>query len=315
MATENKNNSFDIFGTKAIEVDTHNREKKNDSVIFAPKAKDASDGIYEAKVRFLYNPSNPTKSIIHKVTYFLKDEQDKGYTFDSPQSVGDWNSCECAQLWRKLSKSESALDRKNAEKLQKRDVFYSLVYIINDAVKPANNGKIMVMKYGVKLKAKLDRYLNPKTGKKVDIFNFFNGRNMDLYITRQGNFNNYDDTSFEDSGSAIEVNGVEVEANDAGREILQKFMANAPSLDQFEYKPMSSEDQTKLQSILNQYRSPGDAVSAITNKPASKPAAKVASKPAAKVEADDDDDTDAPQTTSKEGGDENLDEFLDNLGI
>ena len=109
------------------------------------------------------------------------------------------------------------------------------------------------MKYGVKLKAKLDRYLNPKTGKKVDIFNFFNGRNMDLYITRQGNFNNYDDTSFEDSASAIEIKGVEVSADDAGRETLQKFMATAPSLDQFEYKEMSQEDKSKLQSILNIY--------------------------------------------------------------
>jgi len=310
MATEN--NGFDIFGTKAIEVETHNREKKNDSVIFAPKAKDASDGIYQAKVRFLYNPSNPTKSIIHKVTYFLKDETDKGYTFDSPQSVGDWNSCECAQLWRKLSKSESALDRKNAEKLQKRDVFYSLVYIIDDAVKPANNGKIMVLKYGVKLKAKLDRYLNPKTGKKVDIFNFFNGRNMDLYITRQGNFNNYDDTSFEDAGTAIEINGVEVEANEAGRESLKKFMDSAPSLDQFEYKPMSSEDQTKLQSILNQYRSPGDAVSAITKTPSSKPSV---SKPVAKKVIVEDESQDESEAKSNDAGDENLDEFLDNLGI
>jgi hypothetical protein len=305
------NNSFDIFGTKAIEVETHNREKKGDSIIYAPKAKDASDGIYQAKVRFLYNPSNPLQSIIHKVTYFLKDDKDQGHTFDSPQSVGDWNSCECAQLWRKLSKSESALERKNAEKLQKRDVFYSLVYIIDDAVKPANNGKILIIKYGVKLKAKLDRYLNPKVGKKVDIFNFFNGRTMDLYITRQGNFNNYDDTSFEDSASALEINGVEVEPNEAGREMLQKFMSTAPSLDQFQYKPMTAEEQSKLQVILNQYRSPGEAISTITKNSTPKPAAKPATKKPVDVVEDEDD---AP-TQSGESKDENLDDFLDNLGI
>lgn len=310
-------NEFDIFGTGPIEVDTHNREKKKDSVIFAPKAKDASDGVYEAKVRFLYNPTNPTKSIIHKVTYFLKDEKDQGYTFDSPQSVGDWNGCEVAQLWRKLSKSESAIDRKNAEKLQKRDVFYSLVYIISDSVKPANNGKIMVMKYGVKLKAKLDKYLQPKNGKKVDIFNFFNGRNMDLYITRQGNFNNYDETSFEETGTPIEINGVEVEANEVGRETLQKFMANAPSLDQFEYKPMSDEDKSKLQTILNQYRSPGDAIASVTSSSApkaSKPAAKPAAKKAEVEETESDDDV-VEGNASSGSDDENLESFLDGLGI
>lgn len=305
--------NFDIFGTKAIEVETHNREKKNDSIIFSPKAKDASDGIYEAKVRFLYNPTNPLKSIIHKVTYYLKDEKDQGFTFDSPQSVGDWNGCETAQLWRKLSKSESALDRKNAEKLQKRDVFYSLVYIINDAVKPANNGKIMVLKYGVKLKAKLDRYLNPKTGKKVDIFNFFNGRNMDLYITRQGNFNNYDDTSFEDSGTAIEINGVEVEANDAGRETLQKFMENAPKLEQFEYKAISAEEQSKLHSILNQYRSPGEAISSITSNSKNTSKAPVSKAPAKKAAPVQDDSEDEVVTEGED--DSNLNDFLDNLGI
>lgn len=308
------NSEFDIFGTNSIEIETYTKQKK-ESIIYAPKAKDTPDGIYEAKIRFLYNPSNPTKSIIHKVTYYLTDESGQGYTYDSPQSIGDWQGCEIAQLWRKLSKSESALDRKNAEKLQRRDVFYSLVYIIDDKVKPAYNGKIMVMKYGVKLKAKLDRYLNPKSGKKVDIFNFFNGRNLDLYITRQGNFNNYDGTMFEDESSAIVINGVEVEPNEAGREILKKFMANAPSLEQFEYKPMTDEERAKLQSILNQYRSPGEAISALSSKTISKPNPL---KRQPKIEEIVDDIEADLKTSSEEdmlSGDENLDQFLENLGI
>jgi len=87
-------------------------------------------------------------------------------------------------------------------------------------------------------------------------------------------------------------------------------MSTAPSLDQFEYKAMSPEDQSKLQVILNQYRSPGAAVSSITTKPASKPAVKPASKKDDVVEEESEETSQAGESK-----DENLDEFLDNLGI
>lgn len=322
MANEKE---FDIFGTKSIDVNTHQREtKKKESNIYSPKAKDAADGVYEAKVRFLYNPANPQDSIIHKVVYYLEDKDKKGHYFDSPQSVGDWNSCVAGQLWKKLSKSESALDRKNAEKLNKRDVYYSLVYIIDDKVNPSLNGKVMIFKYGIKIKAKLDKYLNPKPGKKkIDIFNFFNGRNFDLNITRQGNFNEYSDAEFEEDNTAIVIDGKEVTADDKGRAALQKLMTGAPNLEEFRYKPLTDEERAKLNEILNLYRNPADHVDAIVNdKPKTSSSKKVQvdsddeeaeteteSKPAAKAKS-------AQKAEAAKGSDdENLDDFLDNLGI
>jgi len=307
MATQE--NGFDIFGTGAIEVESHNRDQKTKqaSNIYSPKAKDASDGIYNAKIRFLYNPSNPTtESIIHKVVYYLEDSEKKGHYFDSPQSIGDWNSCQAGQLWRKLSKSESALDKQNATKLNKRDVYYSLVYIIDDKIKPELNGKIMVFKYGIKLKAKLDKYLDPKAGKKkIDIFNFFTGRNMDLTITRQGNYNNYDDVEFEDESTAIIIKGKEIAPGEEARQILADFMKTAPTLDEFKYKPLSDEERVKLERILSQYYSPGESISKISN------TVKSTSIPAATEK-----NQRTPVQESKVApADEDLDSFLDNIGI
>jgi len=311
---QSNNDGFDIFGTNAIEVESHSRENqpKKVSNFYSPKAKDASDGIYTAKIRFLYNPVNPVDSIVHKIVYYLLDKESKGHYFDSPQSIGDWNGCQAGQLWRKLSKSDSALDKQNAEKLNKRDVYYSLVYIIDDKIKPEFNGKIMVFKYGIKLKAKLDKYLNPKPGKKkVDIFNFFTGRNMDLTITRQGNYNNYDDVEFEEEGTPIEIKGVAVEPTEAGRAILADFMKGAPVLEEFKYKPLTDDERVKLEQILNQFRSPGDSIGTITS--SAKKATDVS--PAANQKTPKPEISEATGTAKAENADEDLDSFLDNIGI
>lgn len=259
-----ENSNFDIFGSQSIEVNSHQPKERKESVIYAPKAKDTTDGVYNAKVRFLYNPADPVNgSIIRKIVYYLKDHEDKGYYFDSPQSIGDWNGCPIGKLWRQLNNSDNAYDRQNAKQLNRREVFYSLVYIVEDKVNPELNGKIKIFKYGKKLKAKLDRYLEPTSGAKVDIFNFYTGYNFDLTITRQGNFNDYDQAGFEIQPSQIPVEGLT--GGDGDREVLQKLMENAPDLEDYRYKAWDDQERAKLESILNQYRSPGESISTVVN--------------------------------------------------
>lgn len=307
LSGSSNGNTFDIFGTEPIEIETYNKEKeKRDGVFYSPNANAAPDGIYEAKIRFLYNPRNPVKSIIHKVVYYLKDEKTgQGYYFDSPISIGDWNSCEIFQLWKRLSKSENAIDRKNAEKIQKKDVYYSLVYIIDDKVNPEYNGKIKIFRYGVKIKSKLDWFLNPKSGKKIDVFNFFTGRNLNLYITRVAGYNNYDQTMFDNESSPIVINGIEVQPTPEGRELLKKFMENAPVLEQVEYKPLTEEQRIQLHAILNQYRPMGEKSEIINTTIDTSLSSPVEIK---KVENNN-------TIINTDLDDENLEEFLKDLGI
>jgi hypothetical protein len=317
--------NFDIFGSTSIDVNSHKPQATKESVIYSPKAKDAADGVYNAKVRFLYNPNDPVNgSIIKKIVYYLKDQEDKGYYFDSPQSVGDWAGCPIGKLWKQLDQSDSAVDRNNAKQLNRREVFYSLVYVISDSVNPSNNGKIKVFKYGKKLKAKLDRYLEPTSGPKVDIFNFYTGYNFDLHITRQGNFNDYDQAGFEIQPSQISLSGLTGDAS-TDRTTLQKFMESAPNLDEYRYKAWDDTERARLESILNQFRSPGQRVSSIVNDRGNvetpnatvvQPNAQMTSSNTAPVVAPVVSTTTPVQSTVTEASaDEDLDGFLDGLGI
>jgi hypothetical protein len=309
-----ENQDFDIFGNQSITVNAHQQDEKKESVIYAPKAKDTSDGTYNSKIRFLYNPNDPVNgSIIRKIVYYLKDMQDKGHYFDSPQSVGNWDACPIGKLWKQLSKSDSALDQQNAKLLNRREVYYSLVYIINDEVNPALNGKIKVLKYGKKLKAKLDRYLTPSSGAKVDIFNFYTGYNFDMNIKRQGSFNDYDNAGFEIQASQIPIPGLT--GGEGDREILQKIMKDCPNLDEYRYEAWDDQQRAILESILNQFRSPGEAVSVIVNEKGSTetPKATVVSKPISEPTPIVNKPT--AETSTDVKADEDLDGFLDDLGI
>lgn len=314
---ETQDQKFDIFGSSSIDVDSKKSPEKRESVMYAPKAKDTTDGTYNTKIRFLYNPTDPVNgSIIRKIVYYLKDAEDKGHYFDSPQSVGNWDACPIGQLWKKLYNSDSALDKQNSKELNRREVFYSLVYIIDDKVNPSYNGQIKIYKYGKKLKSKLDRYLNPSGNDKVDIFNFYTGFNFDLNLTRQGNYNDYDAAGFEIKPSQIPVDGLTGDA-DNDRHILQKLMETAPDLNEYKYKPWDDKQRATLETILNQYRSPGESVSSIVqdNGSISTPETTVVSN----TTTDPVTETKEPVTTSEtkevSSDDEDLDGFLDDLGI
>jgi hypothetical protein len=311
-----ENQSFDIFGSSAIDVNAQSTPERKESVIYAPKAKDVADGIYVSKIRFLYNPTDPVNgSILKKIVYYIKDASGQGNYFDSPQSIGDWNGCPIGQLWKQLSNSESALDQKNAKELNRREVYYSLVYIIDDKPNPSNNGKIKILKYGKKLKAKLDRYLDPKTGPKVDIFNFYTGFNFDLTITRQGNYNDYDQAGFEIQPSRIPIEGLT--GGDGDREVLQKFMENAPNLEDYRYKAWDDAERAKLESILNQFRSHGSSRSNIVQEKGSTETPLIQSTPSVQAATAEPishvAETTSSTTNKTEDGD--LDSFLDDLGI
>jgi hypothetical protein len=311
-----ENQSFDIFGSSAIDVNAQTTPERKESVIYAPKAKDVVDGVYLSKVRFLYNPTDPVNgSILKKIVYYIKDASGQGNYFDSPQSVGDWNGCPIGQLWKQLENSESALDKKNAKELNRREVYYSLVYIIDDKPNPSNNGKIKILKYGKKLKAKLDRYLDPKTGPKVDIFNFYTGFNFDLTITRQGNYNDYDQAGFEIQPSRIPINGLT--GGDGDRDVLQKFMESAPNLEDYRYKAWDDAERAKLESVLNQFRSPGANRSNIVQEKGSDSTPFIQSTNTASSSTPEPTVTSnvTSNTPSAAAEDGDLDSFLDDLGI
>jgi hypothetical protein len=257
-------NEFDIFNLGVNDIDTYSREASGGSDLFKPTADQGKDGTYKALVRFVPNPKNPQKSIIRKFVYWLEDGSGNGGYYDSPSTVGE--KCPVQDLFFKLRNSESAVDKKMAEKLKRREIFYSLIQIIKDPNNSDLEGSIKIFKYGYKIKEKIDAELNPEFDEPTQVFDLFEGKNFEMIITKQAGYNNYDSSKFQGKRTSMLVNGNAVEKDAEGRKQILDYLNAAPSLDSFDYKPWDDATRAKIEEILNQYRSPGSAISTVSKK-------------------------------------------------
>ena len=85
----------------------------------------------------------------------------------------------------------------------KRRLHYvSNIYVINDPVKPENNGKVFLFKYGKKIYDKLNGLANPKFAdkEKVNPFDFFEGATFNLRASKEDGFRSYNELTFETPG-------------------------------------------------------------------------------------------------------------------
>lgn len=308
---------FDIFSTNVSDIDLYKREKK-DSVFYSPKAKDGADGTYKALIRFMPNIKNPKQPIVRKFTYWLESPDGKGQNFDSPSTVGE--KCPIQQTFYRLKNSESAADRRMAEKLKRKEQFYSLIKVIKDPQKPENEGRYFILKYGVKMKQKIDDEMSPSFDEPTQIFNPLTGKNFELIVTKQGDYNNYDTSKFQSKKTPVVINGQPSENTPESREAILKELGDAPDLSTFEYSSWTDEDRAKVERFLSYYSSRGASVDAVVN-------AKPKAESSFESNTSEDDEFFAPiakkespkaesrPAAKQSGEDEDLDSFLDGLGI
>jgi len=269
---------FDIFNLGVEDVETHQPQKSGSSnEVYKPTADDGKDGTYKALIRFVPNPANPRKSLIQKYVHWLTDSSGDGKLVDSPTSVGE--KCPIADVFWKLRKSDSAVDRKASEKLKRREQYYALIKIVKDPQNPELEGQYKIFKFGYKIKEKIDAELKPDFGEPTQVFDLFEGKNFELIITRQGEYNNYDKSKFSATRSAIAVNGQPAERSKENMSVIKAELDAAPSLDPYDYKAWDEETRNFVNGILRMYLNPGDSIAQMTgsSKKESKPAqAKVA---------------------------------------
>ena len=308
---------FDIFSTSVSDIDLYKREKK-DSVFYSPKAKDGADGTYKALIRFMPNIKNPKQPIVRKFTYWLEGPDGKGSNFDSPSTVGE--KCPIQQAFYRLKNSESAADRRMAEKLKRKEQFYSLIKVIKDPQKPENEGRYFILKYGTKLKQKIDDEMSPSFDEPTQIFNPLTGKNFELIVTKQGDYNNYDTSKFQSKKTAVIINGEPADNSPESKEAILKELNAAPDLSTFEYQSWTDEDRSRVEKILSYYTTRGSSIDAVVK---SKPKAESTFE-ASNTEDDDFFNAPAPKKESaksspepakQSSNDEDLDSFLDGLGI
>jgi len=296
---------FDIFNLNIADVDTHEvKSKSATSDIYKPSADEGKDGVYKALIRFVPNPTNPRNSLIKKYVHWLTVPNGDGKIVDSPSTIGD--KCPIAEAFFKLRKSDSAVDRKMSDRLKRREQYYSLVKIIKDPQNPESEGTYKVFRFGYKIKEKIEEETKPAFGEPTQIFDLFNGKNFELIITRQGDFNNYDKSKFSASTSAITMSGEPAERNEESMTAIKAELDTAPSLEPYEYKPWNSETLDFVNTVLRQYLSPGTSIDTVVNTTTTKPKV-VEAKTTEAV---------APTTNAaKVDSSDDLDSFLDDLNI
>ena len=195
----------------------------------------------------------------HVLSYVIDIYYDRikseGKLVDSPSSVGD--KCAIADAFFKLRKSDSAVDRKMSEKLKRREQYYALVKVIKDPQFPEYEGTYKVFKFGYKIKEKIDEELKPAFGEPTQVFDLFEGKNFELIITRQGEFNNYDKSKFSSSRSPITVDGKAAERNADFMGKIKEEISSAPDLSAYEYQVWDDQTRDFVNATLRQYLTPG----------------------------------------------------------
>lgn len=250
-------------------IDTENTDniisstKKDLYERFDPNAKKTQDGTYKAIIRFLPNPNHAGQlkldyHSIPEISYWLESDDEKGL-FLSPKMVGQ--ECMIAKTWARFKKNDDAVSKAICEKLKQRKQYYSLIYVVKDFTNPANTGKVMVYRYGNKVRMKLEQLIKPSEediamGQKSIIpYDLLNGADFKVSAKVVGQWPNYDDCKFgdstafkltHDSKDNIQNNPGEIMGTLAG------LLENAPNLDElFGFKTWTEDVTAKVKRILN----------------------------------------------------------------
>lgn len=315
---------FDIFNLSVSDVETHEtKSSSSTNEIYKPSADDGKDGTYKALIRFVPNPANPRNSLVKKYVHWLTDANGDGRLIDSPSTVGD--KCPIADAFFKLRKSDSAVDRKMSDKLKRREQYYSLIKVVKDPQNPELEGTYKVFKFGYKIKEKIEEETKPAFGEPTQIYDLFEGKNFELIITRQGEYNNYDKSKFSATRSAIAIEGKPAERSKEAMTAIKGELDTAPSLDPYGYKKWDAETLDFVNGILRQYLNPGSSMDSVISTP--RPSTKKAVVKEAATAIGNDANFEFPDTmtatpsaaetksSTASADSDDLDSFLDEIGI
>ena len=305
--------NFDIFNLGVEDVETHQPQQTTVNEVYKPTADDGKDGTYKALIRFVPNPENPRKSLIQKYVHWLTNSNGDGKLVDSPQTIGE--HCPIADVFWKLRKSDSAVDRKSSEKLKRRQQYYSLIKIIKDPQNPEMEGTYKVFKFGYKIKEKIDAELKPDFGEPTQVFDLFEGKNFELVITRQGEYNNYDKSKFSANKSAIVMGDTPAERSQESMTAIKTELETAPSLATYDYKPWDEDTRAFVNNVLRMYLNPGDSIAEVTATPATKAAPKAEPTPAKEPAVAAAPAKAATEAAAPANTDDDLDSFLNDLNL
>jgi hypothetical protein len=188
-----------------IEKETKSK-KKGDPRIFKPdwKAAIAKKKFYT--LRFLPDKEgNPFAHYYsHSFQYPASDGSQKKWYINNCISTFGWDpKCPICGKNSEYYNSAYESDKKLGKERQRQQNWISNILVVNDPINPENNGEVFLYRYGYKIYQKLETQMFPKETDLEDPdfeefmpFDLFEGADFKLKIKKQGDYPNYDESSF-----------------------------------------------------------------------------------------------------------------------
>jgi hypothetical protein len=268
--------NFDIFNLSLDNFKTEEKTQRG-SDIYKTDPKLSKDSIYRSIVRFIPNLNNPKKSVIRKFSYWLEDADGKGFYADCPSSNPGDKSIIQDTFW-KLFKSESAFEKKQAERMKRKEYYYAYGLIVKDSQRPELENTVQILRFPKAVKKLIDAQIQPSAEDiemgtdPTNIFDFFNGKDFSLKVTMKGGYWNYDECKFANTSTAVSLHGAKMDNNEEGRKAIMAIYTGVAALEDHDFKPWNAELQTKVYSYLQELTgsNPGASYAAIA-KPVASP--------------------------------------------
>jgi hypothetical protein len=190
------------FEQLAKQVESQNSKgagKQEDDRLWQCKTDTAGNG--SAVIRFLPAPQGEDEAWVRLFSHGFQGPTGKWYIenslttlnppgkYDIKDPVGELNN----SLWATKVKANEEIARKQKRKL----AYYANVYIVSDPANPENEGKVKIFRFGAKIFDKLDKAMNPEFADdpQFNPFDFWEGANFRLKITKKDGFANFDSSS------------------------------------------------------------------------------------------------------------------------
>ena len=189
--------------------------------IYAPKLKDAPQGVYSAKLRFLPNMLDPSK-VFNQVTFYKFSDAYGDNTVFVPSKKNWGEKCPITELWFKLKKSPNPAEQALKEHVYFYSQYYSYVLIVDDKIHPELNGKVMLFRYGNQIYRMIQDEVADNGGTISCIIHPTTGSDFMFKLQDVGGFNNYTSSKFVPSQTPVVIDGNTIEPTEAGLAIIKQ---------------------------------------------------------------------------------------------
>lgn len=192
---------FDLFNLSLEDFQSKEETTEKGPGLYKANPTEGKDNVYRSVIRFLPNPKDPRNSIVKKFSYWLEDSQGNAGYFDCPSTVGEKSII--GDTYWKLAKSESAFDQKQAEKIRRKEYYFSIIQIVKDPQRPELDGTLQVFRFPKTLKKFIDAQTSPSIedielsgAEPCNVYDLFEGKDFSLKVTLKGGYWNYDECKF-----------------------------------------------------------------------------------------------------------------------